>query len=86
MTVPECIRPQRRTYGALVGLSLDQTWMLATFVQDGVTVTWEVPETDLYSLLSRYLISGAKARLCGARDRQLMIWKTQSDGSWQVSS
>jgi hypothetical protein len=85
MSSPECIRPQRRSYGALVGLSLDQSFMLATFLQDGVTVTWECPETELYSLLARHLTSAAKARLCGANDRQLRIWKHATYG-WQVSA
>jgi hypothetical protein len=84
MNVPEVIKPAKRCYGILIGLSLDCSWMLCTFVQDGEARIWECPESDLFSLLSRYLVSGAKARLVGTRDRRLIIEKTGT--GWQIES
>ncbi len=80
---PEIMRPQRRCYGALIGLSLDRAWMLATFEIDGQTVTWEVPESELFMHLTRHIAANAKARLAGAKDRRLVIWK---ENGWQVSN
>jgi hypothetical protein len=87
VTAPECIRPRRRTYGALLGLWLDECshdWMFARFLSGGDVETWEVPESELFSTLTKLLAAGARSRLAGAEDRKLAIWK--DDDGWHVES
>jgi hypothetical protein len=88
MSAPECIRRQKRSYGAIIALSVDPrnpAWMFAGFRQGDDVANFEVPDLDLYSLLARYLVSAARARLAGAKDRQLTIWRSE-DGGWQIES
>jgi hypothetical protein len=85
---PEVMKPAKRCYGMLLSLLLDECghdWMFAQFPDNGDVTTWEVPESELFTQLTRHLMAAAKARLAGARDRQLTIWRHE-DGSWQVSS
>jgi hypothetical protein len=83
----EVIRPQKRCYGVLLSLSLHECghdWMFARFLDNGDLTTWEIPESELFTQLSRHLMAAAKARLAGAKDRQLTIWRDNS--GWQISS
>jgi hypothetical protein len=88
MNAPEVIQPQRRCYGAIIALSVDArnpAWMFVGFRHGEDIENYEVPDLDLYALLSRYLLSAARARLAGVQARELTIWR-EKDGSWQVES
>ena len=81
---------ERRTYGAIIMLSVDErnpAWMFAGFRQGNDVETYEIPDLEIYTLLARYLVSAARARLAGGwlRDRDLVIWKDVQSG-WQVES
>ena len=85
---PELIKPAQHCYGVLLALSIDECghdWLFATFLLNSEVTTWEVPTLEIFFQLARHLTAAAKARLAGARDRQLTIWKDGENG-WQVSS
>jgi len=88
MDAPEIMRSSRRRYGSIIALSVDErnpAWMFASFRHGEDLETYDVPDLELYGLLAKYLVSAARARLAGAKDRELTIWKHDQFG-WQIES
>lgn len=82
-------------YGYIIGLQVERhphpgpdsvvgSKLFATFEYAGKVTVWEVPDAELFQVLSRHLCSMADARSSNGEYGYQKLWIKKEQGRWHV--
>lgn len=86
------IGEREKFYGYIIGIQVERCpddrinrKLYATFEYNGEVEVWEVPDSVLFEILGRYLVSMANIRSGGDEYGYSKLWIEKKKGKWVVA-